>query len=85
VVEDDDDLFNIIMSALFNFEALVCTLLLLICTCAYVRSIWSNLLDKNKSGALGIFWKCARVGERLSPYVALCCLYMAFHTLFISA
>ena len=25
----------------------------------------------------GIFWKCARVGERLSPYVGLCCVMMA--------
>ena len=25
----------------------------------------------------GIFWKCARVGERLSPYVSLCCIVMA--------
>ena len=25
----------------------------------------------------GIFWKCARVGERLSPYVGLCCIAMA--------
>lgn len=25
----------------------------------------------------GIFWKCARVGERLSPYVSLCCVAMA--------
>lgn len=25
----------------------------------------------------GIFWKFARVGERLSPYVSLCCVIMA--------
>ena len=25
----------------------------------------------------GIFWKCARVGERLSPYVSICCVVMA--------
>ena len=29
---------------------------------------------------LGIFWKCARVGERLSPYVSLCCVVMAVRT-----
>ena len=29
----------------------------------------------------GIFWKCARVGERLSPYVSLCCVVMAVRTL----
>ncbi len=25
----------------------------------------------------GPFWKCARVGERLSPYVSICCVIMA--------
>ncbi|KAJ5151860.1 hypothetical protein N7492_010155, partial [Penicillium capsulatum] len=25
----------------------------------------------------GIFWKCARVGERLSPYISICCVLMA--------
>jgi len=29
----------------------------------------------------GIFWKCARVGERLSPYIAICCLLMTVSTL----
>lgn len=29
----------------------------------------------------GPFWKCARIGERLSPYVSICCVLMAvsFH------
>mgnify|MGYP001599326616 CR=1 FL=1 len=26
---------------------------------------------------LGVFWKCARIGERLSPYISICCLIMA--------
>lgn len=25
----------------------------------------------------GPFWKCARIGERLSPYVSICCVLMA--------
>lgn len=25
----------------------------------------------------GIFWKFARIGERLSPYVSICCVLMA--------
>jgi len=25
----------------------------------------------------GIFWKFARIGERLSPYVSICCIVMA--------
>ena len=73
------------MSALFNFQALLTVVLLLICTCAYVRSMWPSLLDRKKTGFLGSFWKFARIGERMSPYVAVSCVAMAFHTLFISA
>ncbi|XP_076331841.1 transmembrane protein 167A-like protein ksh [Tachypleus tridentatus] len=70
------------MSALFNFQSLLTVVLLLICTCAYIRSIVPRLLDKNKEGFLGIFWKCARIGERKSPWVAVCCIAMAVSTLF---
>ncbi|XP_059729217.1 protein kish-A isoform X1 [Haemorhous mexicanus] len=70
-------------SAIFNFQSLLTVILLLICTCAYIRSLAPSLLDKNKSGLLGIFWKCARIGERKSPYVAVCCVVMAFSILFM--
>uniref|UniRef100_A0A8C2RVA6 Protein kish n=1 Tax=Capra hircus TaxID=9925 RepID=A0A8C2RVA6_CAPHI len=79
----------------------------------YIRSLAPSLLDRNKTGLLGIFWKCARIGvcsdtktanpvfskdmtevvldryrlvdsgERKSPYVAVCCIVMAFSILFI--
>ncbi|CAG8767817.1 1885_t:CDS:2, partial [Dentiscutata heterogama] len=39
------------------------------------------LLDKNKTGLLGLFWKAARIGERLSPYVSLACIAMAISIL----
>ncbi|KAF4126413.1 Protein of unknown function (DUF1242) [Geosmithia morbida] len=35
------------------------------------------MMDRNKNGVTGIFWKCARVGERLSPYISICCVVMA--------
>uniref|UniRef100_A0A8K9VDV9 Protein kish n=1 Tax=Oncorhynchus mykiss TaxID=8022 RepID=A0A8K9VDV9_ONCMY len=50
------------MSAIFNFQSLLTVILLLICTCAYLRAMAPSLLDKNKTGLLGIFWKCARIG-----------------------
>ncbi|XP_017729939.1 PREDICTED: protein kish-A-like isoform X1 [Rhinopithecus bieti] len=50
------------MSAIFNFQSLLTVILLLICTCAYIRSLAPSLLDRNKTGLLGIFWKCARIG-----------------------
>ena len=31
-----------------------------------------------------IFWKFARIGERLSEYVALSCFAMAFYQLFLA-
>ncbi|XP_077555520.1 transmembrane protein 167A-like protein ksh [Haemaphysalis longicornis] len=70
------------MSALFNFQSLLTVVLLLICTCAYIRSIYPSLLDRNKEGLLGLFWKCARIGERKSPWVACCCVAMAVSILF---
>ncbi|KAF7989848.1 hypothetical protein HCN44_008522 [Aphidius gifuensis] len=72
------------MSAIFNFQSLMTVILLLICTCAYLRSIIPRLIDRQKVGLGGIFWKCARIGERKSPYVAVGCLFMAFTILFWS-
>ena len=72
------------MSALFHFQSLVTVILLLICTCTYIRSIWPSLLDQRKTGILGGFWKCARIGERLSPYVALSCVLVALQSLFLN-
>jgi len=37
----------------------------------------SGLMDR----MLGIFWKFARIGERLSPYVSICCILMAVRLL----
>nr|CUU98992.1 hypothetical transcript [Hymenolepis microstoma] len=53
------------MSAIFNFQSLLTVIILLICTCTFS----------------GTFWKCARIGERKSPYIAVCCLILAFFIL----
>ncbi|CAO2611206.1 Protein kish-A, partial [Lemmus lemmus] len=50
---------------------------------AYICSLAPSLLDRNKTGLLGIFWKCVQIGERKSPYIAVCCIVMAFGILFI--
>lgn len=34
------------------------------------------------SSFLGVFWKCARIGERKSQYVAVACVMMAVNILF---
>ncbi|KAJ7065040.1 hypothetical protein C8F01DRAFT_1250040 [Mycena amicta] len=66
-----------VCSAVFNFQSLLLVILLLICTCTYVRALFPSLIDRNKTGFLGLFFMSARVGERLSPYVAIACLIMA--------
>ncbi|KAH6566614.1 hypothetical protein BASA50_000894 [Batrachochytrium salamandrivorans] len=65
------------MSALFKIISLLRVILLLICTCTYIRGQFPSMLDKNKTGMLGLFWKAARIGERLSPYVSVLCIVMA--------
>ncbi|KAK9507034.1 hypothetical protein O3M35_008864 [Rhynocoris fuscipes] len=72
------------MSALFNFQSLLSVVLLLICTCTYLRSLFPSIIDRNKTGFAGTFYKCARIGERKSPYVSFCCLIMAVNLLFWS-
>ncbi|KAF2353811.1 Protein kish [Trinorchestia longiramus] len=72
------------MSAIFNFQSLLCVVLLLICTCAYIRSFMPSLLDRQKTGILGTFWKMARIGERKSPWVAAACIIMAVNVLFMT-
>jgi hypothetical protein len=69
-------------TALFNFPSLLLVILLLICTSTYAHSLSPGIMDRNKDGLLGIFWKCARIGERLSPYVSLCCVAMAVSDIF---
>ncbi|KAF3088379.1 hypothetical protein TWF569_011469 [Orbilia oligospora] len=69
------------MSALFNFQSLLLVILLFICTCAYTRSVFPTIVDRHKHGFRGVFWKAARIGERLSPYVSICCIVMAISRL----
>jgi len=38
------------MSAVFNFQSLLVVILLVICTCAYIRSVYPSLLDRNREG-----------------------------------
>ncbi|CDS00417.1 hypothetical protein [Sporisorium scitamineum] len=52
-------------SALFNFHSLLRVVLLIICTCTYVRATAPALIDRNKEGFLGVFFKSARIGTYL--------------------
>ncbi|KAG5178189.1 hypothetical protein JKP88DRAFT_201951 [Tribonema minus] len=76
------------MSAIFDFSSLITVLLLLICTCTYLRGFRSGIFDNSAephrhTGFKGLCWKFSRIGERISPYVSVSCLLMAVHILFI--
>jgi hypothetical protein len=64
------------MSALFDFRGFLVVLILTICTSTYIKAKFPSILSV-RTGFRGIWWKCARVGERLSPVISLACLGMA--------
>ncbi|CEL92672.1 unnamed protein product [Vitrella brassicaformis CCMP3155] len=70
------------MSALFDFKSLLQVIVLMICTCTYLKAQFPKLFTEKKEGFMGLLWKMARIGERLSPYVSACCFIMAITTLF---
>lgn len=63
------------MSALFDFQSFLTVVLLTICSCTYYKLINPGGLTQT-TGFKGLFWKAARIGERLSPWVAVACFVM---------
>lgn len=45
-------------SALFNFQSLLLVILLLICTCTYIRAVAPRLVDSNKQGYVPSAFLC---------------------------
>jgi len=74
----------LLMSAFFNFQSLLTVVLLMICLCTYIHTYAPTWLDAHKKGFRGTFWKCARIGERLSPWVSLACVAMGINILFFT-
>ncbi|KAF2026302.1 DUF1242-domain-containing protein, partial [Setomelanomma holmii] len=65
-------------TALFNFQSLLLVILLTICTSTYAHYVFPGIIDRNKDNYfVAPFWKAARVGERMSPYVSIACVVMA--------
>ncbi|XP_004503590.1 uncharacterized protein [Cicer arietinum] len=69
------------MSALFNFHSFLTVVLLVISTCTFLKMQFPAILER-KTGFRGFFWKAARIGERLSPWVAAGCFTMGVSILF---
>ncbi|CAN1178015.1 Protein kish-A [Linum perenne] len=50
------------MSALFNFHSFLTVVLLVICTCTFLKMQFPTILEQ-KTGFRGFFWKAARIGD----------------------
>lgn len=70
------------MSAIFSFESIIFVLLLTICTATFARQYRPSLFHRESEEVHKKFlYKCSVVGDRLSPYVAIALLIVAFRTL----
>ncbi|KAK2978638.1 hypothetical protein RJ640_019095 [Escallonia rubra] len=49
-------------SALFNFHSFLTVVLLVICTCTFLKMQFPAILEQ-KTGFRGFFWKAARIGS----------------------
>lgn len=69
------------MTALLNFSSMVRLLVLFSCTVTYIKPFLPGQIQKNISergenqGIARIVYTGIVVGERLSPYLSLVCLY----------
>ncbi|CAF2339794.1 unnamed protein product [Brassica rapa subsp. trilocularis] len=70
-----------VQSALFNFHSFLTVVLLVICTCTYLKMQFPAILEQ-KTGFRGFFWKAARIGERLSPWMSVGCFMMGVSIIF---
>ncbi|CCW64777.1 unnamed protein product [Phytomonas sp. EM1] len=72
------------MSAFFDFETILYILLLTICTATYLRQYSPTLFHRDSYELYKKFlYKCSVVGDRLSPWVSICCLILAMKIIFI--
>ncbi|XP_074645775.1 protein kish-B-like [Tubulanus polymorphus] len=73
------------MTNVYSFDGLVVFGLLMICTCAYMKTVpkLKNWLFSEKKGFQGVFYKAAVIGTRLHIPVALSCIVTAGYVLLI--
>lgn len=73
------------MTNVYSFDGLIVFGLLVICTCAYFRSIprLKQLLFSEKKGFWGALYKASIIGTRLHWAVSIACVIMAVYILFI--
>lgn len=68
------------MFAILNFESFVRIALLIICTSTYLKRKFPSVFAK-KEGWYSFLYKCSIIGERLSFYIAILCLFFGLKRL----
>ncbi len=73
------------MTNVYHFDGLIILALLVICTCAYMRSVprLKQLFLSEKKGLFGALYKAAVIGTRLHWAVASGCVLMAVYIMFV--
>ncbi|XP_031268011.1 protein kish-like [Pistacia vera] len=74
-------MYSLQLSALFNFRSFLTVQMLGICTCPFLKLQFPALLEQ-RTGYRGFSWKAARIGEHLSPWVAVGCFTMGVSIIF---
>ncbi|PRQ30050.1 putative protein kish [Rosa chinensis] len=72
-------LFN---STIIKFNLYFAVVLLTITLCTYLKMYIPKIFEERKPGFEGIPWKAARIGERLSPWIAAGCLISSISIMF---
>jgi len=69
----------------YSFDGMIVFVLLTICTCGYMRRVpkLREWFFSEKKGFAGIFYKASIIGTRLSLFVAISCVLMAFWLVFL--
>jgi hypothetical protein len=71
------------MSSLFHLEGVLVLLLLAVCTAFHTKHFVPSWFSPNSGSSWrSTLWKLARVGERLSPWIAISLLVMGVRHFF---
>ena len=73
------------MVAIFTLHGMIVVLALFVCTASYLKNYWPSwFVQDSPSFWRSTLWKAARVGERLSHWITLLLIGIAFANLFSS-
>lgn len=73
------------MTNAYHFDGIIILVLLVICTCAYMKSVprLRQFFLSEKKGLFGALYKAAVIGTRLHWVIASVCVTMAVYVMFV--